>query len=189
MVYNPYHILHPRPFHLWLHYAPLPHQAWRKRQPQPPGHTQCWPDRARSTAISGVSPVAKTTDTPHPRILRQFSQTRSGNGPISGRCVSQGNHFRRTTTGESVHSEIESNRERITQFLARLLHQHQDETVVVITHGRTINALCETIFQINQRHCHIRLTDTGVCYFQYLGSSNNVPWQLHYLGRADHLIN
>ncbi len=90
---------------------------------------------------------------------------------------------------ESVHSEIESNRERITQFLARLLHQHQDEIVVVITHGRTINALCETIFQINQRHCHIRLTDTGVCYFQYLGSSNNVPWQLHYLGRADHLIN
>lgn len=89
---------------------------------------------------------------------------------------------------ESVHSEVESNRERITQFLARLLRQHQDETVVVITHGRTINAFCETLFQVNQRQCNIRLTDTGVCYFQYLDSGNDVPWQLHYLGRVDHLI-
>ena len=89
---------------------------------------------------------------------------------------------------ESVHIEVESNRGRIETFLNQLIQHHQGEIVLIVTHGRTINAFCDTVFNVNQRHCNIRLADTGVCHFQYLGPTNHEPWQLYYLGRAEHLI-
>lgn len=89
---------------------------------------------------------------------------------------------------ESVHSEVDSDRGRVAQFLARLIHQHPNETVIVVTHGRTINAFCDILFNVGQRQCDIRLADTGVCHFQHLGPTHPTPWQLHYLGRFEHLL-
>lgn len=89
---------------------------------------------------------------------------------------------------ESIHSEVDSNRGRVAGFLAQLIQQHPDETVIVVTHGRTINAFCDTLFNVGRRQCDIRLADTGVCHFQYLGPAHPEPWRLHYLGRVEHLV-
>ena len=91
---------------------------------------------------------------------------------------------------ESVHNQVDASRGRIETFLNQLIQHHQGERVVIVTHQRTINTFCDILFNVNsQRQCDIRLAYTGVCHFQYLGPTHREPWQLHYLGRVDHLIN
>jgi probable phosphoglycerate mutase len=81
-------------------------------------------------------------------------------------------------------------RVRIGLFLEDMVNRHHEETVIVVGHGGTVNALADTIFNVGSyRQCDIRGHHTGVTYFQYMGKSDWELWRLHYLSRVDHLVN
>ncbi len=81
-------------------------------------------------------------------------------------------------------------RVRVGMFLEDMIKRHQGETVIVVGHGGTVNALSDTIFNIGSyRQCDIRGNYTGVTLFQYMGKPNLETWRLHYLSRVDHLVN
>lgn len=80
-------------------------------------------------------------------------------------------------------------RVRIGMFLEDMVNRHQGETVIVVGHGGTVNALSDTIFNIGSyRQCDIRGDYTGVTLFQHMGKSDWETWRLHYLSRVDHLV-
>ena len=80
-------------------------------------------------------------------------------------------------------------RVRIGMYLEDMINRHQGETVIVVGHGGTVNALSDTIFNIGSyRQCDIRGGYTGVTHFQYMGMSDRETWRLHYLSRVDHLV-
>jgi broad specificity phosphatase PhoE len=81
-------------------------------------------------------------------------------------------------------------RVRVGMFLEDMVNQHQEENIVVVGHGGTVNAMSDTIFNIGSyRQCDIRGSYTGVTHFQYMGKADWETWRLHYLGRVDHLVN
>lgn len=81
-------------------------------------------------------------------------------------------------------------RVRVGMFLEDMIKRHQGETVIVVGHGGTVNAVSDTIFNVGSyRQCDIRGNYTGVTLFQYMGKRNWETWRLHYLGRVDHLVN
>lgn len=80
-------------------------------------------------------------------------------------------------------------RVRIGMFLEDMINRHQGETVIVVGHGGTVNALSDTIFNVGSyRQCDIRGYHTGVTYFRYMGNTDWETWRLYYLSRVDHLI-
>jgi probable phosphoglycerate mutase len=80
-------------------------------------------------------------------------------------------------------------RVRVGMFLEDMINRHQGETVIVVGHGGTVNAVSDTIFNIGSyRQCDIRVNYTGVTLFQYMGKADWETWRLHYLGRVDHLV-
>ena len=80
-------------------------------------------------------------------------------------------------------------RVRIGMFLEDMVKRHQQETIIVVGHSGTVNALSDTIFNIGSyRQCDIRGSYTGVTYFQYMGKTDWETWRLHYLSRVDHLV-
>lgn len=80
-------------------------------------------------------------------------------------------------------------RVRIGMFLEDLINRHQGETVIVVGHGGTLNAVTDTIFNIGSyRQCDIRGSYTGVTLFQYMGKPDWEMWRLHFLSRVDHLV-
>jgi probable phosphoglycerate mutase len=81
-------------------------------------------------------------------------------------------------------------RVRIGMFLEDMINQYQSETIIVVGHGGTVNALADIIFNIGSyRQCDIRGEHTGVTLFQYMGKADWETWRLHYLSRVDHLVN
>ena len=81
-------------------------------------------------------------------------------------------------------------RVRVGMFLEDMIHRHQGETIIVVGHGGTLNAVSDTIFNIGSyRQCDIRGHYTGVTLFQYIGKADWETWRLHYLSRVDHLVN
>ena len=57
-------------------------------------------------------------------------------------------------------------RVRIGMYLEDMINRHQGETVIVVGHGGTVNALSDTIFNIGSyRQCDIRGGYTGVTNF------------------------
>lgn len=80
-------------------------------------------------------------------------------------------------------------RVRVGMFLEDMINRHQGETIMVVGHGGTVNAVSDTIFNIGSyRQCDIRGNYTGVTYFQYMGRADWETWRLHYLSRVDHLV-
>jgi probable phosphoglycerate mutase len=79
-------------------------------------------------------------------------------------------------------------RTRVGLFLEALLNQHEGQTVIVVGHGGTVNAICDLVFNIGSyRRCDVRCAYTSVSHFQYMGLSERETWRITYLGRTDHL--
>jgi probable phosphoglycerate mutase len=78
---------------------------------------------------------------------------------------------------------------RVGMFLEDIIKRHEEETVVVVGHGGTVRVVCDIVFNVGSyRRCLVNTGHTGVCYFRFMGHSDRETWQLHYLGRTDHLI-
>ena len=78
---------------------------------------------------------------------------------------------------------------RVGMFLEDMMKKHEEENVVVVGHGGTVMAICDIVFNAGSyKRCKVNIGHAGVCYFSFMGHSDIETWQLHYLGRTDHLI-
>ncbi len=79
-------------------------------------------------------------------------------------------------------------RARVGRFLDELILNHARETVVVVTHGGTINAVADAVFNVGTyRRSDLRLQNTSVSRFEYRGPNEWETWRIYYIGRVDHL--
>ena len=115
---------------------------------------------------------------PNHELPREYSSLSPFQFPFSpvAPTVAQGESF--------MHYRV-----RVGMFLEDMINRHQGETVIVVGHGGTLNAVSDTIFNIGSyRQCDIRVNYTGVTLFQYMGKADWETWRLLYLGRVDHLV-
>ncbi|MFN2144747.1 MAG: histidine phosphatase family protein, partial [Anaerolineales bacterium] len=79
-------------------------------------------------------------------------------------------------------------RNRVGHFLTDMIAGHQDETVAVITHGWTLNAFADVIFNIGAyRSVLLDFENTSVSWFEYRPEDSRGPWRMHFLARTPHL--
>ncbi len=78
---------------------------------------------------------------------------------------------------------------RVGMFLEDIIKIHEEETVLVVGHGGTVMVVCDIVFNVGSyKRCKVNTGYTGVSYFRFMGHSDRETWQLHYLGRTDHLV-
>jgi probable phosphoglycerate mutase len=85
-------------------------------------------------------------------------------------------------------------RTRAGSFLTDLTRDHLGQRVVVITHGWTINAFMDVIYNAAlSRSVYLHLHNTAITYVEYIRhdqSSRSVewePWRLYFVGATPHL--
>jgi probable phosphoglycerate mutase len=79
-------------------------------------------------------------------------------------------------------------KERVAEFLDELLENHPDETIVVVTHGWTINAMFDVIFSgCSLRQCYFQVDNTAISYFEYRPEWKLGPWYAYFVAQTPHL--
>lgn len=79
-------------------------------------------------------------------------------------------------------------RTRTGYFLTEMIEKHLDHTVVVITHGWTLNALLDHVFNVGQyRQAYINAENTSITYVEYLQQRNWEPWRVHFIAQTPHM--
>ena len=79
-------------------------------------------------------------------------------------------------------------RNRVGHFLTETIARHQGETVAVVTHGWTLNAFSDVIFNIGAyRSVLLDFENTSVSWFEYRPEETRGPWRMHFLARTPHL--
>lgn len=83
-------------------------------------------------------------------------------------------------------------RTRAGNFLTDLIKNHNGKKVVVITHGWTINALIDVIFNVPlSRSGYLHLHNTSITYVEYtVGGDERMdwePWRVYFVGATPHL--
>ena len=79
-------------------------------------------------------------------------------------------------------------RSRIGHFLTDLKQNHIGDTVAAITHGWTMNAFIDVIFNIPQyRSVLVDIENTAISWFEFDPKREKGPWRLHFLGHTPHL--
>jgi probable phosphoglycerate mutase len=79
-------------------------------------------------------------------------------------------------------------RGRVGNFLVETIAQHEDETVVVVTHGWTVNAFVDVVFNVPQRRSvMVDAGNTSVTWLTYQPEKPKGPWRLHFLAAMPHL--
>jgi 2,3-bisphosphoglycerate-dependent phosphoglycerate mutase len=79
-------------------------------------------------------------------------------------------------------------RTRSGQFLAQILEDHRNGTVAVITHGWTLNAILDNVFNIGQyRTVYVNAENTSVTYMEHLDQIGYEPWRVHFIAQTPHL--
>ena len=80
-------------------------------------------------------------------------------------------------------------RARVGLFLDEIIQRHEKQTVLVVAHGGTVNAISDSVFNVGTyRRCDIRVPNTGVTHFEYRGNTGWETWRLYSMGRVDHLV-
>jgi probable phosphoglycerate mutase len=78
---------------------------------------------------------------------------------------------------------------RVGEFLDVLLDTHLDESIVISSHGWTINAFYDVIFSACAlRQCYFFIENTALSYFQYNPEKRLGPWYAHFLAQTPHLL-
>lgn len=79
-------------------------------------------------------------------------------------------------------------KERVSQFLDETVEAHSDKTVLVATHGWTINAFFDVIFSgCSFRQCYFQADNTSLSYFQHNPEWKFGPWYAHFVAQTPHL--
>lgn len=79
-------------------------------------------------------------------------------------------------------------RNRVGNFLADLKENHQDETILVVMHGWTLNAFIDLIFNVAlYRSAYVYADNTSVTYVEYFPDDRLGPWRVHFVAQTPHL--
>lgn len=79
-------------------------------------------------------------------------------------------------------------RNRVGLFLTEIIAKHQGEAVAVVTHGWTLNAFIDVIFNIGAyRSVLLDFENTSISWFEYRPEDVKGPWRMHFLARTPHL--
>lgn len=79
-------------------------------------------------------------------------------------------------------------RTRTGNFLMELAENHFNQTVIVVTHGWTLNAFMDHVFNVGMfRNAYINAENTSITYVEYLKSSRREPWRVHFVAQTPHL--
>lgn len=79
-------------------------------------------------------------------------------------------------------------RTRTGSFLMDLVQDYLNKTVLVVTHGWTLNALLDHVFNVGQyRQAYINAENTSVTYVEYVTHSHWEPWQVHFIAQTPHM--
>jgi probable phosphoglycerate mutase len=79
-------------------------------------------------------------------------------------------------------------KERVSQFLDFIIEDHPDKTIVVVTHGWTINAFSDVIFKnCAFRQCFFHIENTSISFFEYDQDMEYGPWYAHIISQTPHL--
>jgi broad specificity phosphatase PhoE len=79
-------------------------------------------------------------------------------------------------------------RNRVGQFLTEIIEKHNGDNIAVVTHGWTLNAFTDVIFNIGAyRSVLLDFENTSVSWFEYRPEDVKGPWRMHFLARTPHL--
>ncbi|MEN8241135.1 MAG: histidine phosphatase family protein [Chloroflexota bacterium] len=79
-------------------------------------------------------------------------------------------------------------KERVAEFLDIIQEAYLDKTLVVVTHGWTMNAFYDVIFNnCVFRQCFFRNENTAITYLEYDPSRTLGPWIAHFIAQTPHL--
>ena len=93
--------------------------------------------------------------------------------------------FDRRLEGCESYAEL---KERVAEFLDIIQESHAGKTLVVVTHGWTMNAFYDVIFNnCVFRQCLFNHENTAVTYFEYDSSKTLGPWNAHFIAQTPHL--
>jgi broad specificity phosphatase PhoE len=77
---------------------------------------------------------------------------------------------------------------RVAFFLDEMIENHLGETVVAVTHGNTINAFFDVIFNTCAfRLCFFPVGNTAISFFEYNHEWELGPWYAHFIAQTPHL--
>jgi 2,3-bisphosphoglycerate-dependent phosphoglycerate mutase len=77
---------------------------------------------------------------------------------------------------------------RLARFVDELAQKHLNQTVYVVTHGGTMSAMFDNVFNIGPyRRCDVHNLNTSWTMFEYRTETNREPWYLWFHNRIDHL--
>ncbi|MCB2179649.1 histidine phosphatase family protein [bacterium] len=79
-------------------------------------------------------------------------------------------------------------RTRTGKFLLQLIENHLNQTVIVVTHGWTLNAFMDHVFNVGMfRNAYINAENTSITYVEYLRPYQREPWRVHFIAQTPHL--
>lgn len=79
-------------------------------------------------------------------------------------------------------------KERVANFLDEIIETQLDKTIVVVTHGWTMNAFFDVIFNnCVFRQCYFPNDNTAISFFEYNPDWKLGPWYAHFLAHTPHL--
>ena len=79
-------------------------------------------------------------------------------------------------------------RTRTGNFLLELTQNHLNQTVIVVTHGWTLNAFLDHVFNVGMfRNAYINAENTSITYMEYLKPYEREPWRVHFIAQTPHL--
>jgi probable phosphoglycerate mutase len=79
-------------------------------------------------------------------------------------------------------------KQRVGEFLDELLDNHLGESIVVSSHGWTINAFFDVIINAcSLRQCFISVENTAISFLEFKPDHRLGPWYAHYLAQRPHL--
>jgi probable phosphoglycerate mutase len=79
-------------------------------------------------------------------------------------------------------------KQRVGAFVDEIVETQVGKTVVVVTHGWTMNAFFDVIFDTCvHRQCYFPIYQTAISFFEYNPEWKLGPWFAHFLAQTPHL--
>lgn len=79
-------------------------------------------------------------------------------------------------------------RTRTGYFLLELTQNHLNQTVIVVTHGWTLNGFLDHVFNVGLfRNAYLNAENTSITYMEYLQPNHREPWRVHFIAQTPHM--
>ena len=88
-------------------------------------------------------------------------------------------------TGVESYNDL---RTRVGNFIQNLVEKCAKQTVIVVTHGWTLNAFLDHIFNVgSHRSAYIFAENTSITYLEYVHPYRIGPWRVYFVAQTPHL--